>query len=476
MATTEDTSEQLPVNTPACTNHFPYVLAIQCSIGGRHDTPPTTEADLVIAQINTSVHASFIDSALVHHLGMQHKIRNRRPARFRAPGNPRPRILLPVYLPVDSSQLCSESACARIQVDFVVVSTHDMPIHEHQKLVSVEFGTQALFLHGVDILTSSRSLRVSGLTIQLPQIAPRDQKRLLSSIALAYGPSAQPSWERLRRKTEETNDTWESEQTLLRDKSTNSSISSTSYQPTTALTSPSLTEVDPTKETDVPISTDTNIPTPSPTTGPLSSALQFIPSSVVAKPSSTTTKQEDTPDWKPCKQTDMSRSQSRTSQTSRPEDPYPDRMEEPLTLPSIPSRKSSLVEYPAPPSPSMDTDLVNDDHHPRLPSALLDRAVQRKPSSTWPRSLGKKVAPWTNVETTKTSILTPQFESDGSVPPPPRKMKILKPARSGIRQTDWDDNSQGPSPGIGRDDDVGAGGKSGIGAKNLGGGAFHWMK
>lgn len=59
-------------------------------------------------------------------------------------------------------------------------------------------------------------------------------------------------------------------------------------------------------------------------------------------------------------------------------------------------------------------------------------------------------------------------------------MKVLKPARSGIRQTDWDDNSQATSPVIGRDDDVGGAGgmgcKSGIGAKNLGGGAFHWMK
>src|SRR5579862_2384541 len=71
---TEETSEQGPLQIPSCNNYFPYILAVQCAVGGRNDQPPTTEADLIYAQINTSVHASFIDSALVHHLGMQHKI------------------------------------------------------------------------------------------------------------------------------------------------------------------------------------------------------------------------------------------------------------------------------------------------------------------------------------------------------------------------------------------------------------------
>jgi hypothetical protein len=464
--TTEDTSEQVPINVPPCANYFPYVLAVQCSIGGRNELPPTSESELITAQINTSVHASFIDSSLVHHLGVQHKVRNRRPSRFRTSGNPRPRVLLPVFIPVDPSQLSPNSPCAEIQIDFVVVSTHDMPIHEHQKIGSVEIGSQALFIHGIDVLFSSRNLRISNLSIPLSQVAPRDQKRLLSSVALSHGPgpSAQSSWERLRRKTEDTNETWENEPTLLRDKSTNSSISSTSYQPTTAITSPSMTDVDPIKELESEL-----LNPPSPTTGAFASALQFIPSSVVGKPSPQP-KAEDLPDTKPqtaeVESKDMSRSQSRTSQLGD-EDPIPDR-EEPLTLPAIPSRKSSLVDFPQPhhssPRFTSPIDEANEPDLPRLPSTLIDKVVQRKSSSTWPRSLGKKVAPWTSIESTKTTILNPTFEDPI---PPPRKMKVLKPARS-LRGDNGDQEfNNGEEKG-----------QSQVNAttKNLGGGAFHWIK
>lgn len=443
--TTEETSEQAPMNTPTCANYFPYILAVQCSIGGRNELPPTSESEIITAQINTSVHASFIDNSLIHHLGIQHKIRNRRSSRFRTGStNPRPRILLPVYIPVDPSQLSPDSPYAKIQIDFVVVSTHDMPLHEHQKLASVEIGSQALFMHGVDVLFSSRSLKVSGLTIPLPQIAPRDQKKLLSSIALSHGPTAQASWERLRRKTEESGETWEHEPSLLRDKSTNSSISSTSYQPsTTTVTSPSMTEIDPTKEE------PEGLPTPSPTTGVFTSALQFIPSSVVAKP--IPTKPEDPEKQSPIT---MSRSHSRTSHTSRTEDPIDP--EEPLTLPAIPSRKSSLMDFPPPPSPNTEDHLDAD--LPRMPSTLLDKVVQRKSSSTWPRSLGKKVAPWTSVESTKTTILNGSFEESGPMPPQ-RRMKVLKPARSVREEQEQSEEKSVQN-----------------GTKNVGGGAFHWMK
>jgi len=117
------------------------------------------------------------------------------------------------------------------------------------------------------------------------------------------------------------------------------------------------------------------------------------------------------------------------------EDQIPDST---LVSPSIPSRKSSLATADPNPSPTRTSSLVDpeqlpplmDSDLPRLPSTLLDKVVQRKASSTWPRSLGKKVAPWTSQDATKTSILGNGFEEQASAPAP-RKMKVLKPVRSG---------------------------------------------
>jgi hypothetical protein len=464
---------------------------------------------------------------------------------MRFTASPRPRILLPVYFPVDPSRAASaqESQVAKVHIDFVVVSTLDMAPNEHQRLASLEIGSQALFLHGIDVLFSARTICIGGLRIPLPQIAPRDQRRLLSSIALATThavPSPQHSWDRLRRqKSEEHEPIWDTEQALLRDTSTNSSFSSNSaYQPTTALTSPAITETDPLKGHDSqglePESA--GLPT-SPLTDTFSSALHFIPSSVVAKPTHNTAAEQtrsrgsvlplrDSTSSKASIRLD--RIQSRSTQgdlsllkcDNRQEDGFRSRsdslrleshpasasmnLDEPLSpalelnsavtrkssiaeLQPIPSRSSSLAE-PSTPLDFPDSDL------PRLPSTLVDKVVHRKASSTWPRSLGKKVAPWTSVDATKTSILGTAFDQD--IPTaPPRKMKILKPVRSthsprteGPCATDSAAGVEGGDRGdafridVVRDlarAEVKEGedhAKNQLASKNVGGGAFHWMK
>lgn len=537
---------QSPAIPPNVVNYFPYVLGVQCWLGGRIDRPLPSEADIVTAQINTSVHASFIDNALIHNLGISHRIRNRRPPRYNTTSHrfqaaPRPRILLPVYFPMDATQQPSsitESQVAKIQIDFVVVSTHDLSPLEHQKLISLEIGSQALFLHGIDVLFSSRCMRISGLNIPLPHVAPRDQKRLLSSIALApFTPTSQqqqqqPSWDRLRRnpggnKSDEiieqpsTNDNTWNEDPLLRDTSTNSSFSSTSatFQ-STALTSPALTETDPTIK-------GGGLPTPPLTAGVFSSALRFIPSSVVAKPIALKEESRskgatiDELMEKNAIALDRSRSYQSEQSNSKDDDkihrssntisedniiehiisetilprlPIPSPT---LEVQSIPSRKSSFTEQiplteqqqQQPLTPSRKSslkDLDEDDLSPRLPSHLIDKPlimnVQRKTSSTWPRSLGKKVAPWTSHDATKTSILGTAFDSDNSaIVVPPRKMKVLKPV---TRRTEID-SPEGLKVDLVKDvvrvevKDCGAGeehGKGLLASKNVGGGAFHWMK
>jgi len=129
---------------------------------------------------------------------------------------------------------------------------------------------------------------------------------------------------------------------------------------------------------------------------------------------------------------------------------------------------------------------------PRLPSTFADNnggfSVQRKSSSTWPRSLGKRVAPWTSQSATKASILGTTFgdpaPTAAEVVVPPRRMRVLKPPG---RRAEADVG--GGSPEVGRDvvraevreGSVGATGEEGRGGvggagKNVGGGAFHWMK
>lgn len=493
-----------PDDLPSCANsespaisfsnpgtYFPYILGAQCWLGGRPECPFPSESDILTAQINTSVHASFIDSALVQSLGISHKVRNRRPPRYatRYQGTPRPRILLPVYFPLDPSSLATvaESQVAKVQIDFVVVKTEDLTANEHQKLTQVEIGSQALFLHGVDVLFSSRTLRIGGLSIPMPQIAPRDQKRLLSSIALA--PLQQPSWDRLRRTVAKVDDQevlpadhWTEDQSLLRDTSTNSSFSSTTYQSTsTVVTSPSMTETE-TKEENV----DGGLPTPPPTAGVFTSALQFIPSSVVAKPKSDESRSKNNTSL------NLTRSQS-TSSSDPPSKSYPpqsqdnphdDLLTSPLEL-SVPSSQTNLAAEHIPSRKSSLVDSPNDEELPNLPAHLLDKAVQRKTSATWPRSLGKKVAPWTSAENTKTSILG-QFDADPS--PPPRRMKVLKPVRHNKEESHKEQTPPLETPSreemlkvdfvkdarieIKEDEH----GKKEVAAKNIGGGAFHWMK
>ena len=469
---------QSPTNLPSNTiNYFPYVLAIQCWLGGQNDAwgNPQPDQGLITAQINTAVHASFVDSALLHKLGVAHKIRHRRPPRY----NPsyrsaRPRILLPVYFPVDPSQHyepCHPGSdqVTKIQVDFVVVHTQDLTPSDHQKLTSVEIGSQALFQHGIDVLFSNRTLRVSGISIPLPQIAPRDQKRLLSSIALpSFAPTTVPhqptmTWERQGRlsgkETYDSEDIWPPEEQPIvreRDISTNSSISSTSalcQSASTTITSPSLPELSPNPQNkeDEPSSTNmTDLLTPPPTAGVFNTAaLQFIPSSVVAKPAVANIKtifepESSSPSPVPEDDSSTPRSRSNTIETL-----------------NIPSRKSSLAQLD-----SSSTHAQEDDG-PRLPSILMDKAVQRKVSATWPRSLGKKVAPWTSGEATKTSILGTQFD----VVPPQRKMKILKPVRKGSQEIiSVNGNEMSGSVAAGEE------GQMKVQTKNVGGGAFHWMK
>ena len=473
------------------------------------------------AQINTSVHASFIDSALIHHLGLSHRIRNRRhPPRYnnnRHQSTPRPRILLPVYFPVDptaSPSSSSESQFSRIQIDFVVVSTHEF---DSQKLTPLEIGSQALFLHGIDVLFSSRSMKITGLSIPLAQVAPRDQKRLLSSIVLAPLVPQQPSWDRLQRKNtkpDESNETWTNveEPALLRDTSANSSFSSTSVTTfqSTALTSPASTD-----GVDLMLKgKEDGLPTPPPTAGVFTSALQFIPSSVVARPA--VKSEERTVDDK-LKTIPLDRSTSCQSEqyhakddtiehppttTERIEDIEPlivenSKLEDSLPSPSL-SRNSSFVDnvlsrkssfaVPADQIPSRKSSLIIDDDSatgPRLPSHLLDSAIKlptRKSSSTWPRSLGKKVAPWTSQDATKTSILGTSFgESDSPVAVPPRRMKVLKPVRK-VGDVDYS-MPEGLKVDVVRDVarvEVAKEGEEHKGqqpvGKNVGGGAFHWMK
>jgi hypothetical protein len=381
------------------------------------------------------------------------------------------------------------------------VSTHDLSPLDHQKLSPLEIGSQALFHHSIDVLFSTRMIRIAGINIPLAQCAPRDQKRLLSSIVLPPFVVSQQSWDRLRRgpKTDENelaNETWNEDQPLLRNTSTNSSFSSTSVtfqSSATALTSPSSTDVDPnlTKEDSVG-----GLPTPPPTAGVFASALQFIPSSVVAKPA-----------LRP----DESRSKADISSVGPPPkdslpalpppqspDHLPSPTDDPMQLPldsldppsspleslasppsnldlqSIPSRKSSLAD----PIPSRKSSLL--DPPDDLPPRFLDARIQRSSSSTWPRSLGKKVAPWTCVDATKTSILGTSFDGDGPVAPP-RRMKVLKPVRPQASKMEGEEEvfkvetirdvvrvevKEG-------DEHV----KKEIQpSKNVGGGAFHWMK
>jgi hypothetical protein len=425
----------------------------------------------------------------------------------------------------------------------VVVNTLEMAPNEHQRLASLEIGSQALFLHGIDVLFSARTICIGGLRIPLPQIAPRDQKRLLSSIALATThavPSPQHSWDRLRRqKSEEHEPVWDTEQALLRDTSTNSSISSNSvYQPTTALTSPAITETDPLKGQDSrgPESEVAELPK-SPVIDTFSAALHFIPSSVVAKPTHNTTAEEtrsrhsalphldsSTPKasiqlnriQSQSTQGNMSLSKCNTSQEDGPrsrsdslhleslpatasmnlDEPFSPALElnsavtrnsSVADLQAIPSRSSSLAESSTP-LDFPDSDL------PRLPSTLVDKVVQRKASSTWPRSLGKKVAPWTSVDATKTSILGTAFDQD--IPAaPPRKMKILKPVRSthsprtegpcaidSAAGVDGGDRGDAFRTDVVRDfariegKDGEDHAKNQSASKNVGGGAFHWIK
>jgi len=402
---------------------------------------------------------------------------------------------------------------------------------EHQKFTALEIGSQALFLHGIDVLFSSRSIKIVGINIPLPQIAPRDQKRLLSSIALAPFIPPQPSWDRLRRNatnkledTEPSNDTW-NEDTLLRETSTNSSFSSTSatFQ-STALTSPTLTEVDSTANK------DGGLPTPPPTAGAFSSALQFIPSSVVAKPAAlkedtrsrsgtidelmeknaiqldrSRSCQSDLSNSKDDNTIDQSRSNTNSdihinTDTSATVDHLPI-LSPTLEVQSIPSRKSSFTtdKFPSQqlhftgqiPSRKSSFKDIDDISGPRLPSNLIDKPlinnIQRKTSSTWPRSLGKKVAPWTSHDATKTSILGTTFDGSEQNPNgvvvPPRRMKVLKPVAS--RRTSEIDSPEGLKVDIVRvevTDGGNAGGqeehqKGGqVASKNVGGGAFHWMK
>jgi hypothetical protein len=221
------------------------------------------------------------------------------------------------------------------------------------------------------------------------------------------------------------------------------------------VTSPSLTEIDPAisnKEEET-----TGLPTPPPTAGVFTSALQFIPSSVVPKPKDESRSRSTTlEDQKPMDR-QTSRSRSTTIQTDS-ESTIQDSQDNPPKSPSLPplslpSRKSSLNQLS--PDPPLDEEI------PRIPQTLLDKVVQRKPSSTWPRSLGKKVAPWTSADTTKTHILqSPTWEESPSVPA--RRMKILKPVRSQHLESDMMGNEEFKSPLVG--------------SKNVGGGAFHWMK
>jgi hypothetical protein len=493
---TEAPSEAPTVNlggAPQSSTHFPYVLAIHCWLGGGRQATPS---DILTAQINTSVHASFIDSALLPHLGVQHRVRNRRPPRYnsssRFPQNPRPRILLPVYFPLDSSAnpaSVAESQVAKIQIDFVVVTTHCPP----DTFAPVEIGSQALFLHGIDVLFSSRTLKVGGLNIALPQVAPRDQKRLLSSIALGMFVPPQPSaggWDRPRRSIVAANagkedekganeSGWgeESQTGCLRDGSTNSSFSSSTFPSTagTALTSPTLTDVDHKEGA----TGDTNgLPTP-PLSGVFSSALQFIPSSVVVTARSS--KEE-------------SRSRASTIHLDRSQSQASERALEP---PAAEEEREVNGDLPPPSADVEDTCSTTNDtlsrkssfandspSEPRLPSTLAEAAFSnnRKASSTWPRSLGKRVAPWTSQSATKASILGTAFgDAPGDVPTvPPRRMRVLKPpARRGEPDLG--------SPEVGRVELVQRdvirveirenGTEDGRAAgKNVGGGAFHWMK
>jgi len=442
-----------------------------------------------------------------------------------------------VYFPVDVGSTPAsivESQVAKVQIDFVVVSTHELTPLEHQKYTSLEIGAQALFIHGIDVLFSSREIRIAGLTIPLPQVAPRDQKRLLSSIALAPFIASQPSWDRLRKgvgtgKQDEqgAETTWGGvgtvEEPLLRDMSTNSSFSSTSamFNQTvsggTAMTSPALTEVD---SLHTMKETENGLPTPPLTAGVFTSALQFIPSSVVVgkKPEETRSRsisiaEEMAEEQQQSPPIELNRTHSQSSQedTSLPPldspclhihtiqspiDPTPP-LESPnpldgiypptlrnsplLTDQQIPSRKSSLRD----PSEQFDG--------PRFPSTLIDTkptGIQRKPSSTWPRSLGKKIAPWTSVDATKTSILGTAFDQDtpgaggSGTSVPPRKMKILKPVRKvGVGEAGAE-GAEVIKVDVVRDVvrmEVKEGngeeaGKGQVASKNVGGGAFHWMK
>jgi len=415
-----------------------------------------------------------------------------------------------VYFPVDpgaNPASLAESQVAKIQVDFVVVTTH-CPT---DTFTPVEIGSQALFLHGVDVLFSSRALRVAGLNIALPQVAPRDQKRLLSSIALGMFIPSQVSastqgWDRPKRsivamaqKEEDkpVNESgWTEEGTqggdLLRDASTNSSFSSSTFNlpstacGSTAMTSPTLTDVDHCKEP-APATPETNgLPTP-PLSGVFSSsALQFIPSSVVVGPR---------PPAPPLEGKEESRSRASTIQLDRsqsqiehppPSDNEP--VDEPL--PADGEDASSVAD-----TLSRKSSFANDTlgtGEPRLPSTFADNnggfSVQRKSSSTWPRSLGKRVAPWTSQSATKASILGTTFgdpaPTTSDVVVPPRRMRVLKPPG---RRAEADVG--GASPEVGRDvvrvevRDGGVGGtgeegRGGVGGagKNVGGGAFHWMK
>ena len=388
----------------------------------------------------------------------------------------------------------------------MVVRTHEF---DSQKLTPLEIGSQALFLHGIDVLFSSRSMKIAGLNIPLAQVSPRDQKRLLSSIVLAPLVPQQPSWDRVQRrntKPDEANETWTNveEPALLRDTSTNSSFSSTSaatFQ-STALTSPASTDgVD-----SMMIGKEEGLPTPPPTAGVFTSALQFIPSSVVARPA--VKSDEKIADDK-LKTIPLDRSTSSQSEQSHSKDDIiqhpPEKIEdtEPLTLENSkfeeslpspsPSRKSSFADnppsrnssfaVPADQIPSRKSSLIIDDDFttgPRLPSHLLDSSVKpptRKSSSTWPRSLGKKVAPWTSQDATKTSILGTSFGESDSPVVPPRRMKVLKPVR---KAGDVDCSMpEGLKVDVVRVEVTREGeehkGQQQVG-KNVGGGAFHWMK
>ena len=148
-----------------------------------------------------------------------------------------------------------------------------------------------------------------------------------------------------------------------------------------------------------------------------------------------------------------------------------------LPVPPVPSRKSSLVDRQSPHPDSIGVD----DDMPRLPSSLMDKVVQRKASSTWPRALGKKVAPWTSMEETKTSILGTAFDAEPPLPAP-RRMKILKPVRRNDGVKEDEDGGEVFKVDVVRDvvrmevkDKDDEQGKS-LATKNLGGGAFHWMK